>query len=773
MAVGKIIDAARERLKHALWAGAIALVLVFWGLLSPLDQVIWGMQARVADRPVSGDIVFVHSDQDLAEEASPERRRELARGLETLRQAGAANVFVDVIFAKPTDTQSDAELNRELLSWDGRGKLVERFVGVVGRLERLERSTPAVSNGVDGVSLRRTPSFTGYTWDMESRIGGGAGNQLNLPTAMAGQQPLQKDTYKIFYGFNVNGVPSYSLDEIVSAGGSGLSTLSRELDGKTVIVGTNNPRAEAWFNSPKYFQLPGSLVNVLAAETLKAGLTFELDNRFVLPAAFLLLIGAALLTRARWRRMAYLGTVLILGITILVAADLGIYVSGSAAIAMLISYAAFRARSRWQKSVRLVDDLTGLPTFNALDSDQSVATTGPAIIVARIHRFEEVRKTLPPEFHAEYVTRIVDRLRAARPDEKIYAGPGHLIAWTMKEKDPVLIRDHLDGLRALFAAPLQVGDTKVDVGITFGVDVGSGPNVSRRLANAVSAAEMTNETYDPVNVAEDHRDEDLMWNISLQSRIDTALENGEIYLIYQPKVLVKTGEMVGVESLVRWRDPERGLIPPDDFIRQCENAGRMSHLTRHVLREACLAGNEFSELGMQVPVAVNVSATLLHEYTIVDMVREVLEETGFEPRYLTLEVTETYRISNLQRAQEILDALRALGAKVAMDDFGVGAASLEALMKLPFDELKIDRLFTSAITADAKAAGIVRHILKLGRDLNIVVVAEGVENESTFAMLEEEGCLVAQGYAISRPISFAELVASPWFRPELRAGNMV
>ena len=768
MAVGKIIDAARERLKHALWAGAIALVLMAGSVLLPIDQLVWAFQSRIADRPVSGEIAFVYSDSDIADEAFPERRVELANSLQALREAGVARVFVDTTFDKPSTNSSDAALNRELRAWGDRLMLVDKFEGVVGRREVIERSSPAVSNDVPTISLRRTPTFSGYTWEMAANVDPGGQIEPNLPTEMADSPGLSKP-YKIFYGFDLEGVPNYSLDEVQAAGNS----IAERLSDKTVIIGTRNARAESWFRVPKYFEVPGSVINIFAAETLKAGLTFELGNKWVFGLTFAGILVIAFVTNRRRRSLAYAFVVIGLILSTFVAADLGIYTSISASLAMLFFYAAFRARSRWQKSVRLVDDLTGLPTFNALDGDQSVATTGPAIIVARIHRFEEVRKTLPPEYHAEYVTRIVDRLRAARPDEKIYAGPGHLIAWTMNEKDPVQIRDHLDGLRALFSAPLQVGNAKVDVGITFGVDVGSGPNVARRLANAVSAAESTNETYDPVNVAEDHRDEDLMWNISLQSRIDTALENGEIYLIYQPKVLVKTGEMVGVESLVRWRDPERGLIPPDDFIRQCENAGRMSHLTRHVLREACLAGNEFSELGMQVPVAVNVSATLLHEYTIVDMVREVLEETGFEPRYLTLEVTETYRISNLQRAQEILDALRALGAKVAMDDFGVGAASLEALMKLPFDELKIDRLFTSAITADAKAAGIVRHILKLGRDLNIVVVAEGVENESTFAMLEEEGCLVAQGYAISRPISFAELVASPWFRPELRAGNMV
>jgi len=149
---------------------------------------------------------------------------------------------------------------------------------------------------------------------------------------------------------------------------------------------------------------------------------------------------------------------------------------------------------------------------------------------------------------------------------------------------------------------------------------------------------------------------------------------------------------------------------------------------------------------------------MLHERAIVTMVREVLEETGLEPTRLTLEVTETYRITNLDRAAVILGELDALGTKISMDDFGVGAASLEALVRLPFSELKIDRLFVSRMAEDAKALAIVRSVLQLGRESRITVVAEGVETIETLNLLRESGCPIAQGYRISRPVSFDEII---------------
>ena len=397
----------------------------------------------------------------------------------------------------------------------------------------------------------------------------------------------------------------------------------------------------------------------------------------------------------------------------------------------------------------------------------------PAIIVAKIHRFEEVRRTLPKEMQAEYVLRIIARLSAATQGTTIYLGPGQEIGWTMREKEPALLQEHLEGLRALFSSPLLVGDNPVDVGITFGVDITPSPNVPRRLAAAIAAAENTTETYDPIVIADTTSDEDLIWNISLQARIDSALASGEIYLAFQPKIMVQTGKLIGAEALVRWRDPIRGHIPPDHFVRQCETAGRMSQLTRFVLREACRAGNAFERHGLTLPLAVNISATLLHERNIVTMVHEVLEETGFEPRHLTLEITETFRISNLERAAEILAELQSLGPKISMDDFGVGAASLEALVRLPFSELKIDRLFTSRMVQDYKAAGIVRNVLQLGKDLRIVVVAEGVEDESTLTLLRDSGCVVAQGYHISRPVSFAEILQFQPLQPAKQLRDMV
>lgn len=765
---------ASERLRHAATAGLVAMVLAFSTLLLPLDQLAWTVQARLADFEASGDIVFVGSDLNLADEDQPELREDLAGLLDRMRERGVERVYIDIPFNSASDPAADARLNRALRNYAGNAVLVQRVgSGMNGELQMTE-SVAEIASGVPVVASHRWRNLLGYTWYMPYSINAGGSAWPTLPTALAEIDRPQGE-FLVNYGFDISTIPTFQFRDLAETSGplGSRRMLPDELAGTVVVIGSYNRADAVDPNIPGQVEVAASMVDIFAAETIKAGIAQETENQLI-PWLMLVALGLASLIRTgRQRHLAYGMLTAAIPVSILVSAQLGVIVSVVSAAAMLSIYAALRLRAKWQRNYRLIDPDTGLPTFAALEADSEVAETVPAIIVARIHRFEEVRKTLPADLHAEYVLRIVDRLKAAKKDATIYLGPSHAIAWTFPEKEPALIREHLEGLRALFSSPLLVGNNQVDVGITFGADITPSPAVSRRLAAAIDAAERTTETYEPIVIAELASDEDLIWNISLQARIDAALTNGEIYTIYQPKVLVATGEMIGVEALVRWRDPIKGLIPPDHFIKQCETAGRMSHLTRHVLTQACRAGNAFAERNVALPVSVNISATLVHERDIVRMVHEVLADTGFDPLLLTLEITETYRISNHERAAEVLGELRALGPKISMDDFGVGAASLEALQRLPFDELKIDRMFTSAMRDDPKAAGIVRSVLMMGRELRIIVVAEGVEDEATLTMLRDSGCIVAQGFGLARPASFEEILVFERLDLQARKANMV
>lgn len=757
-----------DRVRHVAWAGLIALVLHILTVFMPLDQLGWVIQSRVASQPASGEIMFIGTQTNLADPDEPAGRRQLASFIDRLDAAGAASVFVDLPFEQASDATSDRRLNESLRNFSGESYIVRPLLTGLDGERRLIRTVPEVASGIPEVASDTWMNFLGFTWEMPYEVTSETETLPNFAVQMAGNVQADAENFPVNYTFSRSSIPTYRF--------ANLQRQDANLDlfaGKTIVIGDAALTDATGRNIPGHRAIPPSIISIYGAETLKAGQTQFIDGLLVLIATCAALLLASTLATQSLRYASYGAIVVALPAALLATAAMSVRLSIADALALLVIFALYRARTAMRRNLRLVDSETNLPTFAALEADKDVAQSVPAIIVARIHRFEEVRRTLPVELHAEYLLAITGRLKAATQDATIYLGQGHLIAWTMAEKDPALLREHLEGLRALFASPLIVGEEQVDVGITFGIDITPSPAVARRIAAAVDVAEKTTETFEPIAIADSTSQEDLIWSISLQARIDAALSNGEIYLAFQPKIMVQTGEIVGAEALVRWKDPVKGHIPPDYFIRQCETAGRMSQLTRFVLEEACKAGNAFEEAGLHLPIAVNISATLLHERSIVTMVEQVLEKSAFDSNRLTLEITETYRISNLDLAAEILGELKSLGTKISMDDFGVGAASLEALLRLPFSELKIDRMFIAPMTNDPKALGIVKSILQMGRDLRIIVVAEGVEDAGTLTLLRDSGCVVAQGYAISRPVKFDKILQFHKFRDTGSLRNMV
>ncbi len=454
-----------------------------------------------------------------------------------------------------------------------------------------------------------------------------------------------------------------------------------------------------------------------------------------------------------------------------VGARLGTRVELSYGIVLLCIFSLLRLRAQWRQRISLTNPETGLPTLRALEIQLAKYGDTGHVVVAKVHGYEQVLKTLSTAQQSDYILKLVDRLRAADRDLAVYFD-SHFLGWYSPIEDTDALVGHLEGLRAIFAAPLQVGSNSVDVGVTFGISKLDGVS-ERHIPAALAAVEETSEAHQPIKVAETGSEVDMLWDISLRARIDEAMEAGEIYCVYQPKIDVKTGEMLGVEALVRWHDPARGFISPMHFIKQCEKAGRMEHLTRYVLQSACSAGQLLHFRGATITMSVNISATLLGDMRVVTLVKNVIQATRFDPRYLVLEVTETALIPDLSIAASVLTELKTTGASISMDDFGVGAANFETFYELPFDELKIDRLFISNIAENPKARAIATSIVAMGREAQISVVAEGMENIDDLEILNEIGCPQVQGYALSRPVSLTNLLKLNEMSAEEWQQNMV
>jgi diguanylate cyclase (GGDEF)-like protein/PAS domain S-box-containing protein len=250
---------------------------------------------------------------------------------------------------------------------------------------------------------------------------------------------------------------------------------------------------------------------------------------------------------------------------------------------------------------------------------------------------------------------------------------------------------------------------------------------------------------------------------SLEGNLRRALERKEFMLHYQPKVKLATGEVTGVEAFIRWQQPDRGLVPPSQFIPVAEDCGLIHQIGRWVLREACRQAREWQEAGLPpLPIAVNVSAVEFRDKRFVEDVRTILAETGLAASCLELELTEGVLMEDAESTTLVLQELKAMGVHLAVDDFGTGYSSLSYLRQFPIDVLKIDQSFVLRITHDLDDSTIVSAIINMGKSLKYLVVAEGVESEEQRLYLQGQDCEEGQGYLFSRPlpaVEFARLLA--------------
>ncbi|MCH7868237.1 MAG: EAL domain-containing protein [Myxococcales bacterium] len=239
----------------------------------------------------------------------------------------------------------------------------------------------------------------------------------------------------------------------------------------------------------------------------------------------------------------------------------------------------------------------------------------------------------------------------------------------------------------------------------------------------------------------------------LESKLREAVDHGSLHLVYQPKCDLRSGEVVGMEALLRWHEPNLGLIPPDEFIPLAEEIGCISKIGQWVLHEATRQNKAWQDRGLKpIPVAVNVSSRQFSDTNLLEVVKDILQETQLDPRFLELEITESAMLEDEDKTTRALEQIRELGIRISLDDFGTGFSSLSYLRRLPLDTLKIDRSFVMDLPDDPDANGIVEAIIAMAHVLKLLVIAEGVETQEQRDFLRSIECDEMQGYLFSKPV---------------------
>lgn len=247
--------------------------------------------------------------------------------------------------------------------------------------------------------------------------------------------------------------------------------------------------------------------------------------------------------------------------------------------------------------------------------------------------------------------------------------------------------------------------------------------------------------------------------MELENGLRKAIEQEQLELFYQPQVDLVSGEMIGIEALIRWNHAEKGFIPPSEFIPLAEETGLIVPLGKWILHKACEQNKVWQDSGLAfVPIAVNISVRQLQDERFIDGVKEVLTGVGLKPQFLELEITESI-MQNIEKSTIILNQLKKLGVKISIDDFGTGYSSLSYLRHLPIDNIKIDKSFVDDIIDHSNQGSIVKTIIDMGHNLNFTVIAEGIETEEQVSFLRENACKIGQGYFYSRPIPAEQVTA--------------
>ncbi|MEV6836510.1 bifunctional diguanylate cyclase/phosphodiesterase [Streptomyces sp. NPDC051133] len=425
------------------------------------------------------------------------------------------------------------------------------------------------------------------------------------------------------------------------------------------------------------------------------------------------------------------------------------------------------ARARAEEQLR--DPLTGLPNrqwlleriWTALDDAERIGARS-ALMLIDLDRFRSVNDTLGHLAGDRLLLQIADRLRLALPRgaEAARLG-GDEFAVLLPVADSTTSATRIArGLVSALGSPLDLDGLTLVLEASAGVAVfpDHALDAEGLLRRADVAMYQAKRDRTGVEVYESKRDSNTPDRLGLLGDLRRALDAQEVQLHYQPKVRFD-GQVAGLEALVRWVHPERGKVPPDEFIAIAESSGLMPHLTEYVLETALGQVARWRAQGLRVPVAVNVSPRDVHTPGFAGSVAARLARHGVPAGALQLEITEHVLLEDPQRAADTLAGLTGHGVKMSLDDFGTGYSSLVHLRRLPVSELKIDRSFVARLAVDTEDAEIVRCTVDLAHSLGLLVVAEGVEDDETWERLRDLGCDAVQGWLVAAAMPPEETTA--------------
>lgn len=749
------------QLKLLLWSLAAALLCWALQLGEPLDKVLKTGRNALHQTSASGNIVFVGIDDKSLQAVGswPWPRSTQAQLIDRVTALGADAIYLDLIYDSPSDRKDDLALAQAMVR-SGKVVLADRHRLGTGQSIKAAETRPLAifRNSTSTASISVAYDFRAMVWDgtLSALIEG-----KRVPTFAAGlanRSDAVDRKFWIDYSIDPRTVPYVSAARVLDGTAS-----PRSLRGKRVVIGLNADQLGDQYWLPGYGRMAGAYAHIIGAETLMRGTPIGLGG---VPGILMAMIGAIFAIQRKKKRFQApialsVSTLLLLAAPVfLEQAYISLDVVPGCLMLIIVStrlaYLRFKRRG-------LVHDQTGLANFAAL---RMMGSIDRALILAKIHNHAEISSSLSQEEQKEAYRQIVARLSAGAQSD-LHQGDDGTFAWTAPNGAP--IGNHLEALHAMFRSPVQVNGRQIDVALTFGVELGSSRTLPNRIGSAVMAADeswtegLRWKLHDPA------RQEEVNWRVSLLGELDVAIDQGEVWLAYQPQYDLKDGRIIGAEALARWTHPRKGPISPSEFVAAAESNGRIGKLTDFVLDRAISSGAAINRRGITFQVAVNLSARLLTDRELLTRIQAMLAAHDLSPERLTLELTETASLQDAESGMAVLSAMRDMGIRIAIDDYGTGLSTLDYLKKIPANEIKIDQSFVKSMRVNRSDLLMVQSTISLAHSLGRTVVAEGVEDQQCLDELRRMGCDVAQGFAIGRPMGVRELVQRLQIRSTRRA----
>lgn len=396
-----------------------------------------------------------------------------------------------------------------------------------------------------------------------------------------------------------------------------------------------------------------------------------------------------------------------------------------------------------------------------LEEEMKSSTESIAVVLLDLDRFKRVNDSLGHTAGDHILRAVGERLTKLVGNKGMVAhlsGDEYLLSFSRLSKAEVM--EEISKIHEALRMPIFIQKRELVLGASIGISMypEDGTDLETLLKKAELAlfkAKEFGRNQTRFFTAEENQSN--IERLTLESSLLKALEQDQFHLFYQPQLDVMSRRIVGAEVLLRWQHPEWGVVSPMQFIPIAEESGLIVQIDELVLRKACQQAVLWRKMGYApMRVSVNISMANFNKGNIVDRIVSIVEETGMDPQFLTIELTESVVMNNPDVTQNVLLALKKVGIQISLDDFGTGYSSLSYLRKLPIDILKIDRSFIRNITEDEKSEALVRTIIQLTQNLQLNVVAEGVETKEQFECLQKWGCIELQGYLISRPIPAME-----------------